>query len=169
MASMQIARRIGVLIILLIALSACAARWLPDHDPLILNKMVALNEDTMVLFSAVSPSTTTASFARLESSYDKLIGGFEALNMLAKARPVPSLGISGLTRQIADRACAAGATLADCINTTPANIDEIVLTLRTMRDAHKRMGLPADLVEQFRQPYLFSSNSILILEAALKR
>lgn len=157
-----------VTLLLALSLGGCAIRLVPSYDPALVEGLDRLNMRTLSLFGALDGGASATEFSRYEDEYAELIGGFEALAMRAAARPVPQL--AGQLAQLPGVAALCGGSDAvACVNSSPAALQEVVATLRQMRDVHRRRGLPEDLRHGFKAAYRISIEQALTVEMALKR
>lgn len=162
-------RYVAAILLLAGLLSACAVRLVSDYDPSLYNRLTALNEETLTLFSALSSGATAASFSDQSATYDKMIGGFDALRIVADARPTPGLGMLGRFDAALGKVCGDFDSFQDCIDVTPDNLELIVERLSGLRDRHKSSGLGPNTVAAAKQGYEVIIAQLLSLEAALKR
>ena len=69
---------------------SCTAQLAPAYDQSITTGLATANTDMQTLFATVGTSTDTASFATARAAaYNKVIGELTALEMQARARPLP--------------------------------------------------------------------------------
>lgn len=153
---------------LVVWIGSCAVRWSPAYDRPFYDKLIDLNDRTLTLFSSVSAGASANTFKDHQAGYDEAIGGFEALRLVALARPTPRIGWSG-AQAIAEKACGPGVPIEECVYATPASLSEIVEDLSKMRNLHKSGRLQSDVVRLLKQDYEVSVQQVLVLEAALKR
>lgn len=156
-----------VTLLLALSLGGCAIRLVPSYDPALVEGLDRLNMRTLSLFGALDGGASATEFSRYEDEYAELIGGFEALAMRAEARPVPQLA-NRLTR-LGAVAELCGSDAAACVNSSPAAMAEIVVTLARMRDLHRDRGLPEELRLGFKRSYQISIHQAMTVETALSR
>jgi hypothetical protein len=157
-----------VALLLALSISGCAIRLVPAYDPALVKALDDLNVRTLSLFGALDGGSGAASFPKYESRYADLIGGFEALVMRAGARPVPQLAAKLAKLRVVAELCGTDDAAA-CVNTSPAAMAEIVVTLERMRDVHRTGGLPDELRQGFKGGYQISIHQAMTVETALSR
>jgi len=148
-------------------LAACAVKFVPDYDEHLFTQLNEQNQAALVLFSSVSAGSSRADYRKFKASYDKVIGGMEAVRSVIEARTIPVSGVK-LTKLLVDL-CKTEASMADCVNSSSRNIRQVLDTLNTMRDQHRQRGLDAGGVPLFKNDYEMAMHRILVVEAALKR
>lgn len=152
----------------LILLAACTVRFAPDFDRGILNGLIEANEQTLVLFATVSAGVTSDTFQQRETTYNGLIGKFDAVRVQALSRPTPRpivaklLGIGTSQDSRPDE--------IEILDAPTAQILETVIdTLTMMRDTDADSGLARSKVEGFKRSYEASIDQALTYEKALER
>jgi hypothetical protein len=80
----------GLLFLLvMLSISGCALRLVPDFDRTIVDGLSKANEQTQVFLASVQKGTKPSGFSARKGTYNSLIGQFEALRVQAAARPAP--------------------------------------------------------------------------------
>lgn len=149
-------------------LSACTVQLAPNYDKSIVDGLTSANEQTLTFFASVSGGTTPATFSARASTYDALIGKFNALKIDAAARPNPQplflkyLGVGGAGDKPIDPADQLKAP-------TPDILANIVAKLTEMRKEDKSAPLTSDVVALFQNSYELSMTQALTYEKALQR
>jgi len=155
-------------IVLALLASGCAVKLAPSYDRSIVEGLSSANEQTLILFASVSSGATSTTFASRETTYNGLIGKFDALRIQAAARPMPR----PLFTQIF-----AGGPSADTAPKeldvlkapTPAVLDTVLATLTEMRNTDRTSGLTSTRVMLFKNEFSISMEQALVYEKALER
>jgi hypothetical protein len=155
------------LFILIAALSACAVKLAPSFDALIVQGLTKANERAMTLFASVANGASAASFPEREAAYNETIGAFEAVRLLAEARPNPSSGSTQLIIFRRSRAAPGQGLAVDA--PTPAILVTLIDTLTKMRETDRANGLSAGMVRIFKRSFEISMDQVLTYEKALER
>jgi hypothetical protein len=133
-------------VLILVLLGGCAVRLAPDYDPLLVNGLLAANEQSETLFATLS-SGTSAPFRQRQPAYDAVIGRFDALRLEAMARPNPH----------------------ESQAPTPRILSTIVAKLTRLRDEDRSGSLSPALVNLAKNSYELSFEQALTYERALQR
>ncbi len=169
-------RHKAILVLAMLALTACTVSLLPDYNEELHKGLNDANEKAQTLFSALETGATPQNFAKVEKQYHETIGQFSALLAQAKTRPQPNVSdtLERRLKQIPtiQKACA---TLSQedgdppCLGVvTPRALSEIVETLTAMRDGHKAKGLGSGTLEFLIGDYALSIEQALTVETALQ-
>ena len=152
----------------LLLMAACTVRLAPDFDRGILDGLIKANEQTLVLFAAVSSGVKSNTFRDRVATYNGLVGRFDAARVQVLSRPAPQPMISqllGIGPSLDPR--------SEEIETFEAPTDKIletiVDTLKEMRDTDERRGLTPSVVKGFKRSYRTSIDQALTYEMALER
>jgi len=149
-----------------LVLAGCAIKLAPEFDPDIVEGLTSANEEAMTLFASVSAGADQGTFAEYETSYNQLIGKFDALRLEAQARPDPST--PSLINVVSEQLPAAD-DIAQLETPTPEILANIVATLTQMRDDHQAKGLTAGAVTLFKESFETKMDQALTYEKALER
>jgi hypothetical protein len=148
--------------------SGCAVKLAPSYDRSIVEGLSTANEQTLILFASVSSGVPSTTFANRETTYNGLIGKFDALRIQAAARPMPR----PLFTQIF-----AGGPSADTAPKeldvlkapTPGVLDTVLATLTEMRNTDRSSGLTSTRVMLFKNEFSISMEQALVYGKVLKR
>ncbi len=156
------------IILAALLLAGCGIRLAPDYDRTIIDGLAQANEETMTLFATVASGAAKSTFPRRERTYDELIGKFDALRLESKVRPAPGAPLG--TALVFGNNPAAQQKVAD-ITAGPTNqaLTAIMSTITAMRDADRKQGLQAIVVESFKAEYELSMQQVLTYEKQLQR
>lgn len=146
-------------------LSACVLQTAPSHDASLVRGLSEANSEALQLFAAVENGASAGTFSARRARYEAVIGRFAALQVEAAARSVPKSAVSG----VVSRAAAASAIDGDPANPTPSIVENILLTLKRMRDVDRQRGLSPGLVTGFRNSYVERITEVFVIEKALER
>jgi len=152
---------------LVLFLSACATTLAPRYDQAVHDGLTALNSKTMEFFASLSEGGEREGYAERSRGYNKLIGGFDALSLQARARPMPSSGVIDRVNQFLDKR-GAGA-LVDSEAPSASAMERVSRTLVKMRDTDKKQGVTAMEVKAFKGQVVIYLDQALTYESFLKR
>lgn len=151
------------------ALSACTIGLVPAYDADLAEGLSAAHAKAMVEFARVEEGSPASEFAAHADGYAELIGAFGELKSRAATRPMPPLASRLAKSPVFRRVCPATDNPEVCLNASPASLDVVLSTLRTMRTTHRTAGLTPALVDGFQRQYVTAVNQALTVEAALER
>ena len=154
--------------VLSVVAGGCAVKLAPSYDRSIVEGLSSANEQTLILFASVSSGVESGTFGSRETTYNGLIGKFDALRIQAAARPMPR----PLFTQIF-----AGGPSADTAPKeldvlkapTPGVLETVLGTLTEMRNTDRSSGLTATRVTLFKNEFSISMEQALVYEKALER
>lgn len=164
-----LSRALALLCVFVVA--ACQAALAPSYDQSLIDGVTAANEEAMVLFSEVHDGARPSRYAALAPKYDALIGRFDALRAQADARDTAPIGrriaraLSKGNEQL-EEIC--GPDGSGCVNTSPADLEEIVRNFQRMKETTRTKGLTKEAVALHKGAYAISLHDILVVETALK-
>jgi hypothetical protein len=154
-------------------LAGCAIALAPKFGKDVFDGLTQANEKTLTLFASVSSGAQAGSFASRETTYNELIGTFEALRIETAARPQPAAPpfLGGLLGGIPDpnNVPKDPARITRLDAPTPGILATIVSTLTTMRDTDKTTGFNAVIAGGFKREFVTSIDQALVYEKALER
>lgn len=160
---------LAVCIFAAFAISACAARLLPLYNQAIYSNATNLNEQALVLFSEMSDGVSAAKYAEFKPKYDKVIGGFEALQVTISGRSIPASAAGILLKfPMLSEICTAEFSQQDCLNASAPAVAGIVGILNEMKDEHELHGVEADLVAIYKRQYLGRVGILMEFEILLQ-
>jgi hypothetical protein len=150
-------------------LSGCAIRLAPAYDADLLDGLNKADQQTLVLFAKLEPGTTKAEFDTYSDEYAQDIAAFEALRQRADARPFPPLASHITKLKFLSSVCNPDSDPKSCLDASGKALEEIVATLSKMRDTHRSVDMPKELVQNFRDRFNTNIHTALTIESALKR
>lgn len=162
--------RMMTMVIVALALNACAIKITPSYDLALIEKIEETNEMTLILFSGISSGSDKLEYSNIEKEYNNIIGRFDAIRTSAESRTLPSLGKAVVARAarsgVLPPNCSEGDGTA-CLNTTPAAAQNIIDVIGKMKLLHEKIGIASDLVEGFKLQYEANIDQVLQIEKAL--
>jgi hypothetical protein len=157
----------SVIMALFLTFSGCAATLAPQYDKAVVEGLTETNTDAMEFFASVCKGTKKESFDLREAKYARLIGHFDALEIQAKARPVPN---NRVIDKINDVLSKRGVPVPDDSEAPSATaIGKISFTFRKMRDTDQKQGLTLMEVEAFKRQVSIYMDQALTYESFLER
>jgi hypothetical protein len=151
--------------LVILSISGCAVRLVPDFDRTIVDGLSKANEQTQVFLASVQKGTKPSGFSARKTSYNSLIGQFEALRVQAAARPAPPPLRGRVLARLNSTNFPDGQLPAA---PTPAILAAIVSTLTVMRDGDEEFALTSGDVARFKTEYEISIGQALTYEKALE-
>jgi len=154
--------------ILLAALMVgCATQLAPLYDKAILDGITVANREAMTLFASASNGLVKESHGARADTYNKLIGSLDALEIQAKARPVPKTkNIVAVNTWLEKRGLPA---VTDDEVPSATAIGKISATLKKMRDTDHKQGVSATEVQAFRNQVSIYMDQAITYESFLER
>jgi len=145
----------------------CIAHLAPPYDQAVLDELNWVNYASMELFAAMSGGTSPDSFTDREDKYNSLIGHLYALEIQAKARPVPkNVATQQINKLLSDR----GVGNLDTSESPSAfAISKVTETVLKMKDTDKKQGVTAVEVQAFKNQVCIYMDQALTYENFLKR
>jgi hypothetical protein len=151
--------------------AGCATQLAPLYDQAIFDGLTATNKDVQTLFASLGASVTKESYAGRADTYTRIVGSLNALEMQAKARPLPSsnrideintvLAKSGLTPLALDPQFSAFPS-ARAIHGASG-------TLQMMSNIDRQSGLRGDELRAFENQASTFLSQAIAYETFLKR
>jgi hypothetical protein len=163
---LSLVRISSILLALCVFLAACTTSFVSAYDQKIVSGLDEQNKKAMVLFASVATGSRAGQFSRYKTNYDDTIGGMESVRLMIKSRYIP-LG-NAVSNKLVQSICPPGVQFEECLNSSSANMDQVVKTLQRMRDQHEKNGLAPAVVDLFKRDYELGMQRILVVEAALK-
>ncbi len=148
-------------------IGGCPAQLAPNYDKAIIDGLTSLNTNTMEFFASVSGGTKKADFSKRKVKYDSLIGGFDALAIQARARPVPKSKVIDKVNELLDKRGVA--ILADDEAPSSTAIAKIAETLEKMKSTDQKQGVTAIEVIAFKNQVAIFMDQALTYESFLER
>lgn len=161
----------GFSIVLLALLTSvivgCATQLAPLYDKALVDGITATNKDAMTLFASVSTGTAKDSFQGRADTYNKIIGSLDALEIQAKARPVPKTRTVDAVNKWLEKRGLPAVTDDDVPSATALN--KISETLKKMRDTDRKQGITATEVQAFKNQTSIYMDQAITYESFLER
>ena len=156
-----------VLTVLFFMVLGCAATLAPTYDKALFEGLTASNSGVMEFFASVAGGTTKETFEHRQARYANLIGRFDAMEIQARARPVPNTKVTAKINEILTKR---GLPIPDD-NEIPSAValGKISGTLAKMRDTDKKQGVTATEVQAFRNQVAIYLDQALTYESFLER
>jgi hypothetical protein len=152
---------------LALVLAACATQLAPSYDKALVDGMASTNKEVMFLFAAASSGTSKDSFQTRAESYNKAIGSADALEIQAKARPLPKTKVTEIVNKyLAQRGLPA---LTDDQIPSATALHKVSETIAKMRDTDKKQGLTKLEVEAFKGQAVVYLDQAITYESFLQR
>src|SRR5262245_14151479 len=154
------------LIAVLAVLAACTVQLAPAYDRSLVDDIEEASEQAMELFASASAGTQLGTFAARETSYNKVIGAFDALVIRAGARQVPdAAALEKVNKELEKRGIPA---LEGDIPSIPA-LELVSKTVTKMRDTDKLQGVRPMEAQAVRGEVVISIDQALTYEKLLER
>jgi len=147
-------------------LASCKTYLAPNYDQVIIDKSTEAATKTFQFFAAVSDGTNANSFLSREISYNELIGHFETLKLMARARPIPKNKTTQRINKLLEEKN--GPTNSDDYPSAFA-FNRIVENLVKMKATDKKSGLNAFVVQAFKGEIEIFLDQAITYESFLKR
>jgi len=156
-----------ILIFFTLILSGCAVTLAPSYDKALVDGLTSTNTAVMEFFASVSDGTQKDTFSQRKEKYANLVGRLDALELQAKARPVPK---NRITEQVNDLLRKRGvANLDDHDAPSATAMAKISETLVKMRDTDQKQGITPTEVQAFKKQVSIYMDQALTYESFLKR
>lgn len=161
------ARKVIPALSIVFAFSACATQLAPPYDKALVDGMASTNKEVMYLFAAASSGTSKDSFQTRADSYNKAIGSADALEIQAKARPLPKTKVTEIANKyLAQRGLPA---LTDDQIPSATALHKVSETIAKMRDTDKKQGLTGMEVTAFKGQAAIYLDQAITYESFLQR
>lgn len=155
-----------LLLVSLMSLFGCKTLLAPEYDKAIVEAVTTTSEQTMRFLAQVSYGTSASDYNSRESSYNNLIGAYDALKIKAKARPVPN---NVATKKINELLKIKGnGTLSGAYPSAFA-FEKISETLNKMKETDKEKGISPLVILAFRGQIEIFLDQAITYESFLKR
>jgi len=144
----------------------CKTYLAPNYDQVIVSKSTQAATKTFQFFAAVSGGTNAESFFSREITYNELIGHYETLKLMARARPLPkSKTTERINKRLEEKN---GPTNSDDYPSAFA-FNRIIENLVKMKAADQKSGLNAFVVQAFKGEIEIFLDQAMTYESFLKR
>ncbi|WP_055437570.1 hypothetical protein [Lacinutrix algicola] len=146
--------------------ASCKTYLAPTYNQVIVDKATEATTETYLFFATVTGGRDKDSYSRREDTYNTLISKFETLNLLAKARPIPS----NKTTQRINNLLAERNSLSSS-NDYPSAFafNRIVENLVKMKETDQSSGLNPIVIEAFKGEIEIFLDQAITYESFLKR
>lgn len=156
-----------ILVALVFLSTGCATTLAPQYDKAVVEGMTTTSTEVMEFFASVSSGTQKDTFDERKQRYANLIGRFDALEIQAKARPVPK---NKITDKINDLLSKRGVSIPEDSEIPSATaMGKISATLVEMRNIDQKQGLTATEVQAFKSQVTIYLDQALTYESFLER
>ncbi len=155
-----------ILLINLLSIVGCRTTLAPEYDKAIVDGVTASSIKTMSFLAELSNGVSQNSFKNRESTYNALIGEFEALKLQAKARPIPK---NIATEKINKLLQAKGSNSLSGSYPSAFAFEEIAKTLIKMKETDRTNGIRPIAVEAFKGLIEIFLDQAITYESFLKR
>jgi len=156
-----------IVVALIFILTGCATTLAPQYDKALFEGLTEANTDVMAFFASVSSGTQKEDLEVRSGPYAMMIGRFDALQIQAMARPVPS---NKVTEKINEVLSKRGIPVGDDSEIPSATaMGKISSTLTKMRDTDKKQGVTAMEVQAFKNQVAIFLDQALTYESFLER
>jgi hypothetical protein len=166
---LTIKKKLFPLIILLgftLTIAGCKTQLAPDYDKAIVESVTSTSEKTMTFLARVADGTSATDFAKREQHYNELIGSFDALEIHAKARPIPS---NRATKRINKILGTKGKDPLSSDYPSAFAFEKLSETLKKMKETDKEKGLTPTVVNAFRGQIEIYLDQAITYESFLNR
>ncbi|HLZ66295.1 MAG TPA: hypothetical protein VKQ29_08695 [Aliidongia sp.] len=142
--------------------TACTTQLAPAYDQAISDGLIAANKDVQTLFATIGPGVGKETYPARADAYNNVIGELNALEIQAKARPIPdSIGLTEANKILSANGISQLTNDPKFTNYPSArSIDDASLTIATMRAADQKAGLHGDEIKAFQ-----NQTSIFLMQA----
>lgn len=156
---------LGILLATLMV--ACTTQLAPLYDKVILDGITLANREAMTLFASAANGLEKESYGARAERYNQLIGSLDALEIQARARPVPKTkNIAAVNGWLEKRGLPA---VTDDEIPSATAIGKISTSLKKMRDTDHKQGVSATEVQAFRNQVAIYMDQAITYESFLER
>lgn len=158
--------KLTLLVFSLLLLASCKTYLAPNYDQVIIDKSTEATTQTFQFFAAIVDGTNQESFATRENNYNTIIGQFETLKLLAKARPIPTNKTTERINKLLDQKNSPTTS-----NNYPSAFafKRIVENLVKMKATDKKSGLNPTVIQAFKGEIEIFIDQAITYESFLKR
>lgn len=152
---------VGVLVF-----GACKTTLAPAYDQAIVDKVTQSTDHTLQFFASVAGGTATDDFFARLPIYNELIGNFEALELQARARPIPdNVALDKINEILQTKG--SGGVSGDYPSAFA--FGKIADTFQKMKEADAEKNLKPIVIQAFKGQVLIFLDQALTYESFLKR
>lgn len=166
---MRIIKRMNIVSLvfwLILSLSGCKTLLAPEYDKAIVDRITSTSEETMSFLAEVAEGTSKSSFSQREGTYNKLIGSYDALEIKAKARPIPD---NVATKKINQLLGQKGSDPISGSYPSAFAFGKISETLKKMKQTDKQNDIRPTAVKAFKGQIKIFLDQAITYESFLKR
>ena len=167
MKKFAVSLKLVIIISIALIIGGCPALLAPNYDKALVDGLTSINTNTMEFFASVSGGTKNVDFSERKDKYSSLIGGFDALAIQAKARPVPKNKVTDKVNELLDKRGVA--ILNDDEAPSSTAITKISETLEKMKSTDQKQGVTAHEVLAFKNQVTIYMDQALTYESFLER
>ncbi|WP_452223230.1 hypothetical protein [Lacinutrix chionoecetis] len=155
-----------ILAISFLLLANCKTYLAPSYDQTIVDKSTEATTKTFQFFASIAGGTDKTNFFNREDTYNALIGQFETLKLLAKARPVPS---NKTTQNINKLLIEKNKPTSTDDYPSAFAFNRIVENLVKMKETDQKSGLKPFVIQAFKGEITIFLDQAITYESFLKR
>ena len=157
----------GLLIVFsFLLLASCKTYLAPTYNQVIVDKATEATTETYLFLATVAGGSDNDTYFSRESTYNTLISKFETLNLLAKARPIPS---NKTTQRINNLLAERNSPSSSSDYPSAFAFNRIVENLVKMKETDQSSGLNPIVVEAFKGEIEIFLDQAITYESFLKR
>ena len=158
--------KLTLLAISFLLLANCKTYLAPSYDQVIIDKSTQAATQTFQFLAAIAGGTDKASFTTRQNTYNTLIGEFETLKLLAKARPIPTSKTTERINKLLDEK-----NKPTSANDYPSAFafNRIVENLVKMKATDQKTGLKPIVIQAFKGEIEIFLDQAITHESFLKR
>ncbi|WP_044403794.1 hypothetical protein [Lacinutrix sp. Hel_I_90] len=146
--------------------ASCKTALAPKYDAIIIENLNASATETLSFLATISDGTDSDSFVKREAVYNALIGAFETLELLARARPLPK---NNATKRINVILNTRGKPSIENDYPSAFAFKRIAENIKKMKDTDRTSGLKPFAIAAFKGELLIFLDQALTYESFLKR
>ncbi|MGB1209868.1 MAG: hypothetical protein ACPG41_00495 [Lacinutrix venerupis] len=155
-----------LLLFCVLLLANCKTYLAPSYNQTIIDKSTEATTETFLFLAEIAGGTNEESFSRRENTYNSLISKFETLNLLAKARPIPS---NKTTEHINNLLTERNSPTSSSDYPSAFAFNRIVENLVKMKEKDQSSGLSPIVIETFKGEIKIFLDQAVTYESFLKR
>ncbi|AUC80952.1 hypothetical protein [Lacinutrix sp. Bg11-31] len=155
-----------LLVFSFLLLASCKTYLAPSYNQEIITKSTAATTSTFQYFAAIAGGTNKESFTTRKNTYNTLIGQFETLKLLAKARPIPS---NKTTQRINNLLAERNSPTSSSDYPSAFAFNRIVENLVKMKEKDQASGLNPIVIQAFKGEIEIFLDQAITYESFLKR
>ncbi len=165
--TISLLRKLTIAALFIATVTSCTTKLAPEYDKAIVDGLTSNSSKLLELFASASQGTKTTDFSKRETSYNQLIGAFEALKIQSEARPVPNnAAMNKANDYLTKRGLPA---INSGITPSALALSEVIRQLTAMRENDIRKDMSEDRVELYKNPITTSLDQAMTYESFLER